>query len=474
MLVTADTFGVATCSLGSFGALQGRPRSCSGPSNKGDEPTVATKNIKLDIGTVYQKQEGGNYYFRYQVEGKRKAVSLKTRNRKEALAKAEAMLPVLKASSVEVVAAHVKQARSWVRSHRRLELSEAWHVYKAHPDRPNPGTPARMRRYQSYFGDFVKWAAERDCTYLDEVGDELAMAYADELKERGLAVDTHNKRIWRVAHVFHTLEEYTSEQTTDWRNPSLRRKPREEIGITARRLPFTREQEERLFEVLEDPKLECRDRNELRVLFHIGAFTGQRLKDCALLQWHAVDLPRRRISITQYKTGRKATIPVAPRLLEALERAQEWERDSYVLPNTAQRYLRTNAEGEEVGYKDVNDDVMAVIRATGVKTTRKVKRRTRAVTVYGFHSLRHSFVSFCIDHNIPKPVCLSILGADSAIVDQYYTHVDTDAQERAIRLIGGDGATMKQRHERAVEFLAAIPEEKKDERWREMERILRG
>jgi integrase len=435
---------------------------------------VATKNIKLDIGTVYQKSEGGNFYFRYQVEGKRKAISLKTKNRRDAVAKAQSMLPVIKASSVEVVAAHVNEARSWVRGHRRLELSEAWRVYEKHPDRPNPGTAARMRRYQSYFEDFVAWAGEHDCTYMDEVSDELALAYADELREQSLAVDTHNKRIWRVAHVFHTLEEFTSERTCDWRNPSLKRRKREEIGITARRLPFTREQEERLFEVLDDPGLQCPNRDELRVLFHIGAFTGQRLKDCALLQWHSVDLPRRRITIRQYKTGREATIPVAPRLLQALELARGWARDSYVLPNTAQRYLRTDGRGQEAGHKDVNLDVLAVIRATGLKTTRKVKGRGRAVTVYGFHSLRHSFVSFCIDHNIPKPVCISILGADSAIVDQYYTHVDHDAQERAIRLIDGAGATVKQRYDQAVEFLAAIPEEEKDGRWREMERILRG
>jgi integrase len=433
---------------------------------------VATKNIKLDIGTVYQKTEGGNYYFRYQVEGKRKAISLKTKNRRDAVAKAQSMLPVIRASSVEVVAAHVNQARSWVRGHRRLELTEAWRVYEKHPDRPNPGTAARMRRYQSYFEDFVAWADEHECTYMDEVTDELALAYADELKERGLAVDTHNKRIWRVAHVFHTLEEYTAERTCDWHNPSLKRRKREEIGITARRLPFTREQEEKLFEVLDDPGLQCPNREELRVLFHIGAFTGQRLKDCALLQWDSVDLPRRRITITQYKTGREATIPVAPRLLEALEQAKGWERDSYVLPNTALRYLRTDGRGQEAGHKDVNLDVLAVIRATGLKTTRKVKGRTRAVTVYGFHSLRHSFVSFCIDHNIPKPVCVSILGADSDIIDQYYTHVGEAAQEQAIQLISGNKTTLRERHERVTAYLDSIKD--KSAELIAVERLLRG
>ena len=34
--------------------------------------------IKLETGTVYQTSKGGNYYFRYQINGERKCVSLKT------------------------------------------------------------------------------------------------------------------------------------------------------------------------------------------------------------------------------------------------------------------------------------------------------------------------------------------------------------------------------------------------------------
>lgn len=49
---------------------------------------MAVAKIKLDIGTVYRKEEGGVYHFHYQLNGARKAISLKTRNRKEALKEA--------------------------------------------------------------------------------------------------------------------------------------------------------------------------------------------------------------------------------------------------------------------------------------------------------------------------------------------------------------------------------------------------
>lgn len=115
---------------------------------------------------------------------------------------------------------------------------------------------------------------------------------------------------------------------------------------------------------------------------------------------------------------------------------------------------------------------LRVIRCSGLEAPKEVPGRTRAVTAYGFHSLRHSFVSFCIGHNIPKAICISVLGADSNIIDQYYTHVGEAAQEQAIRLIGGDGKTVQQRYDQALEYLDSI--EEKSGELREMERIMRG
>ncbi len=60
---------------------------------------MAVKRIKLDVGTVYQKEEGGIYFFRYQINGARKAISLKTHNQKEAIEEAKKQIPLLKATS---------------------------------------------------------------------------------------------------------------------------------------------------------------------------------------------------------------------------------------------------------------------------------------------------------------------------------------------------------------------------------------
>lgn len=444
--------------------------------------TDRPKPVKLAIGTVYQKTDGGSYFFRYQIDGQRKAVSLHTKNQEEAIAEAKKVLPMLEAPSAEVVAAHVKHVRSWGKRSRPLELKKAWAVYDGHPDRARPRTVNIYQRYESYFRDLVVWASERGYGFLHEITDTVASEYADVLRSSSISVDTHNKRMTRISHVFRTLADYTREETSDWTSQNLRRKPDEEnSGIEARRLAFTKEEEAEILAVFEDPGRTFKNKAELRVMFYLGAFTGQRMKDCALLQWHRVYLDRQRIDVIQSKTGKKVTIPISPQLLTVLREAEKWQdndgvekrrNSTYVLPNVAQRYLSRNKQGKDVGAGLVNKDVMRVIRWAGMEPNKKVTGRKKAVTVYGFHSLRHSFVSFCIDHNIPKAVAVSILGADSDIIDRYYTHIGEEAQEQAIQLISGNGNTMKQRFERAVAFLDGI--EEKTEELAELERILRG
>ena len=49
-----------------------------------------------------------------------------------------------------------------------------------------------------------------------------------------------------------------------------------------------------------------------------------------------------------------------------------------------------------------NIDVMRIVNHLGVETAVAVEGRKRKTTVLGFHSLRHSFASFCAEAGIPK------------------------------------------------------------------------
>jgi integrase len=187
-------------------------------------------------------------------------------------------------------------------------------------------------------------------------------------------------------------------------------------------------------------------------------YTGQRLKDCALLQWGSIDLDKRRIWVKQFKTGKEITVPIADRLYNALSGALEWKSNEYVCPKTAERYNRVDKNGKNIGNNHVNHDVLRVIRWTGLETSVTVPGRIRRVTQYGFHSLRHTFASHCATAGVPKAVLLSILGTDSEIADKYYIHIGEEAQIKAVNAVSGDSLTSPQKRiERALAFLKTLP-----------------
>ena len=235
------------------------------------------------------------------------------------------------------------------------------------------------------------------------------------------------------------------------------RREREEQEQSVRRLSFTREQEAKLLEVLDDPKYKVMYKPEVRVIYHLGMFTGQRMKDCVLLRWDKVDLSRRRVWVKQFKTGKEVTIPIAPKLYEVLQEALTWKSGDgdYVCPQVATRYNKTNAVGKNVGNNLVNIDMLRVIRWIGLEPSVEVPGRKKKATVYGFHSLRHSFASHCAEAGVPKAVLLSILGTDSDIADKYYTHIGDEAQEKAIAAIANITTTQsaQQRINEALELI---------------------
>ena len=84
------------------------------------------ESVKLEFGSVRQKTSGGTYYFRYQINGIRKEIPLHTTSKEDAIRQAKELIPVTKAKSIDMVAAHVKQAKGLEKIERKLPLDEAW------------------------------------------------------------------------------------------------------------------------------------------------------------------------------------------------------------------------------------------------------------------------------------------------------------------------------------------------------------
>ena len=392
-------------------------------------------------GKLRQKVKNGPYYYRLMVaSGVRKEFSLKTCDYEEACRKAANLDAVWEAPTKEVALAQITAMKGFSKQAMNLSLAGGWEKYQVHPDRAIPHTVSEQLAYKSTYEEFVQFVSnprpdpKKRHTVITSVSGltaEVAEEYAAYLKTCPLAVDTHNRKIKRLRRIFDCLKDYYSGDNP-FRAKSLLRNEREEQDTIVRRLAFTQEQEQQLRDVLADTVHRVMNKPEIRVVYYVGMYAGQRLKDCVLLQWQNVDMEHQRIFVKQFKTGKEVTIPIAPPLFEVLKEAQGWRVDQYVCPKTAARYNKVNAIGKNVGNNLVNIDVLRVIRWIGLEPSVDVPGRDKKMTVYGFHSLRHSFCSFCAEAGVPKAVLLSILGTQSDIADKYYTHVGDAAQRQAI------------------------------------------
>jgi len=393
-------------------------------------------------GTLRQKNAKGNFYYRLTVaNGLRKEFALKTSDETEALQRAEELDSIWAAPTMDVAVAQINAIKGFSRQAQMLPLSEGWTKYEVHPERATPHTVSEQLAYKTTYEEFVAFATAPEkhhtvITSVAELNSRIAEEYANFMKSKAQAVDTHNRKIKRLRKIFDCLKDYYSGENP-FRAKTLLRNIREEQDTIVRRQAFSKEQEQQLREVLANDKYRVMNKSEIRVIYYVGMFTGQRLKDCVLLQWQNIDMDRRRIWVKQFKTGKEVTIPMAAELYTVLQEAQNWRVDQYVCPKSAVRYNKENCNGKNVGNNLINIDVLRVIRWIGLEPSVKVPGRNKKMTVYGFHSLRHAFASFCAEAGVPKAVLLSILGTDSEIADKYYTHVGDAAQQLAIDAISG-------------------------------------
>ena len=401
-------------------------------------------------GKLRQKTAKGNFYYRLTIaNGIRKEFALHTTDEAEAVQKAEELDAIWAAPTMDVAVAQMNAIKGFSRQAQMLPLSEGWAKYEVHPERATPHTVSEQLSYKRTYEDFVAFVTTpgKHHTVINtiaELNSDIAEEFANFMRTLPQAVDTHNRKIKRLRKIFDCLKDYYS-GANPFNSKTLLRNAREEQNTVVRRQAFSKEQEQQLREVLADERYTVMNKPEIRVIYYIGMFTGQRLKDCVLLQWQNVDMKNRRLWIKQFKTGKEVTIPMADELYDVLKEACSWKINQYVCPKSAARYNKVDKNGKNVGVNLINIDVLRVIRWIGLEPSIEVPGRSKKMTVYGFHSLRHAFASFCAESGIPKAVLLSILGTDSEIADKYYTHVGDAAQRQAINAISG---TINQKSDR--------------------------
>ncbi len=375
--------------------------------------------ISKTRGHIFKR--GNTYSLQYNINGKRIVKSLNVTNLREAEKKRDEILTPLLSLNTKQDLAHVIAEAKKIYQPKKFHLSLVWSNFERHLNRIG-STDDTAIRLKYKWNNFLVWMQLKysEISNLNEITKDIAKEYADVLLDTGISNKVYNET---VNLLFRIIDHYKDEADIHY-NPFDKANIPRRIKSPISRKEFTEEATLKLLESI--PKIGLPNCRELEVLFHIGSWSGLRLKDAILLKWDDIDLVNHNIFVTPCKTrnyGTKVKIPIHPSLLFYLNRAREWVMNDYVLPNLAEMYLRNS--------DTIGKHIRKILEYNGYVNKKETKRLS-APCLYGFHSLRYTFVSACAKAGIPAMLVQEIVGHRNPAMTKHYTKFDDKYRQKAI------------------------------------------
>ncbi len=302
----------------------------------------------------------------------------------------------------------------------KLLLSDAFALYKSKPKKRNPSEQT-IKQYEGYWKRFIKWLDDKHpgTQYLHEITPRMADQYMTYLWGTNVAEGTYNRNLIFLRCLFNLVQGNAGLSDNVWKNID-----KLQVSSVSKKM-LTPDQ---LENVVEEAK------GEMKILFLIGLYTGLRLGDAAMLRWdEIIDLGTEYARIVKIpnktkKLQKPVNIPLH-NILHAVLIASKEQADVnavYVLPELSDLYTRNGS--------NISRPIQDVFTNAGITTTESVegKRGKRVTVLYGFHSLRHSFVSLCAANKVPQIVVMELVGHNSSAVHAIYQHTTDELKRNAI------------------------------------------
>lgn len=289
---------------------------------------------------------------------------------------------------------------------------------------------------RAYYKHFADWLTDIKVTCLGDVTHDMAVKFISGLQQ-SLSSNTVNKHINFLFVFYRTLIQdgkVMCENPFDGMERDL-----QDDSYSKRPLPL--EKVGMLFE---------KSSGQLRVLFMLGYYIGLRRGDCAMLRWNEVSLEREVVERIPSKTRRrvkdktksmvKVGIPLRlKKELEKLDRTNE-----FVLPEMARLY--------QPGKRAVlSRMIKSVFESCGIQTEQMIDGKLRSV--YGFHSLRYSYINHHAEIGTPQVVIQKNAGHSNPAMTEHYERVSDEAAVRFASRFDSDTQSPKARLRQLVDSM---------------------
>lgn len=462
-------------------------------------------------------KRGKFYHYRFNSQGKRysgvcrDADGHKVEYKKDALAAEQRVRrQVAKLEAQKSVKGIVENFKRELAGGEPVALGDAWPLFCAKP-RKKPMSPRHKEQVESRWRDFVYYMADHypDARSLHQVSPAMAEAYVSFLDASGPYANFHLAPTAKALDLpVTTLKTYM--KAKDWPETGKLEDMKAFVARKIARLSAKHKAKRRHYSAPVPVQLSSQARNnylttcamifrtlakdagcpdnpfadiakidsnaetreaftpdELKLiaenasgwiydLFMVGINTGLREGDICTLRWHEVDLGSGWITRRMNKTGKAVQVPIMPALkkhLAALPRDSE-----YCFPELAARYTKKRTT---IGVR-----VREFLESLDINTTRRVKGRTRSISIKDVHSCRHTFVYLAAIHNIPLPVVQAIVGhVSEGMTKKYSNHAQREQIAASMAKVpdymtngGGKRIASKARCERVLEQIQGLDE----------------
>ena len=296
------------------------------------------------------------------------------------------------------------------------EYSKTWIARKTVETRPQT-----LLSYKSVIANFQAFLGKSAAEPLHHLTPADVSRWRDETATRASARTANNKlKIIRV--VFQSA----------WRDGQIIDNPAAKVTTLrapeSNRRPFTTPELAAVLKVAT---------GEWKGIIIFGLYTGQRLKDIALLTWANLNLDEGIIRFSTSKTGRRQEIPVAPPVQAYLD----------TLPVTGDPQAPLFPHAHAIVTRNGTTAMLSqqfhrILAEAGLVPPRPRKHRKitgcgrsakRLLSPLSFHSLRHTTTSLLKASGVTESVVRDIIGHESALVSRLYTHIGPDLKREAVR-----------------------------------------
>ena len=390
-------------------------------------------------GRVYTRGKQGRYYLQYYLNGKEIRVALKDTqghpitSLKEALKARDRILKTVTETDelerwknvADKIASEERRIEDSIKEAREAEIKlinsralveDGFELFLDCEHRPRScrgfargdEIPHDTTAYnnRAYYRHFAQWLLGKNISVLGDVTHDMAMRFIEELRKT-LSSGTVNKHLNFLSVLYRTL---IQDGKLIYENPfdGIEREFQDD-SYSKRPLPL--EKVGLLFE---------RASGELKTLFMLGYYTGLRRGDCATLKWNEVIFERGVIEKIPSKTRRRVKdksksmvkVGISEKLkkeLESLNRTGE-----FVLPEMARLY--------QPGKRAVlSRMIKAVFVSCGIQTEEMIDGRKRSV--YGFHSLRYSYINHHAEIGTPQSMIQKNAGHSNPAMTEHYDRI---------------------------------------------------